>query len=381
MRPAGFLIGILFCVVQISTFAATVGCEQQKCMAVIDAGSTGSRIHMFSYDLDKQNSPINITERWSKKIKPGLATIEADKASIDSYLTNLFQDAPHIVQPVYLFATAGMRLLPKPKQQKTHALIQNWFENQSDWELQSSRTITGSEEGLFGWLSVNYQLGTLTSGQGFVGVMDMGGASVQVVFPVTNATAVNHSDIQQVTLYGRHFNLFSHSFLGMGQNEVTHQFLDSKSCFINDYEMPTGEPAQGDAYACEQEISPLTNTVHQVNSVVQPTLTENPVKNWYVIGGLADLVKSQPFDFKEKEFTNQQLLEQANSKICQQQWSVLSSQYPNNDYLYGSCLFSAYYYSLIIDGYGIQPQQKIYYLAPEQTNDWAMGVILYQQTA
>lgn len=379
MRPVGILISILFCLTQVGAHAAIEKCEQQKCMAVIDAGSTGSRLHVFSYDLDKQNSPINITERWSKKIKPGLATIEADKTSIDNYLMNLFQDAPRINQPVYLYATAGMRLLSIPKQQKTHSLIQNWFENQSTWQLKSSRTITGSEEGVFGWLAVNYQLGTFINGQESVGVMDMGGASVQVVFPVTNTTTTNNKDIQQITIYGRHFDIFAHSFLGMGQTEVAHQFLDSKSCFINGYEMPSGESAEGDAYACQQEISSLTNNVHQVNSMVQPTLTQNPVKNWYVLGGLTDLVKSQPLEFQETEFTNQQLLEQAHSQLCQQQWPVLNSQYPNNDYLYGSCLFSAYYYSLIVDGYGIQPQQKLHYLAPEQSSDWAMGVVLHQK--
>lgn len=377
MQAAIFLISIIFCLFQVDAYTAG-DCQQQKCIAVIDAGSTGSRLHMYSYDLDKTSSPINITERWSNKIKPGLAIIEADKATIDSYLDNLFQNAPENPQSVYFYATGGMRLLPLPRQQKIHQFIQKWFQKQHAWQLKNSKTITGAEEGLFGWLTVNYQLDTLADNRKPVGIMDMGGASVQVVFPVKETAVSNNQDIQQLTIYGHPYKLFVHSFLGMGQNEVTHQFLDSKNCFINNYEIPTGESGQGDAYACEQEISPLTNTVHQVKDIVQPVLSANPVNNWYVLGGLVDLATSKPFDFNEGTFTNQELLEKANTQLCQQQWSVIHDQYPDNDYLYGYCVFPAYYYSLIVDGYGIQAQQKLNYLGKNQNTDWTMGVVLYE---
>lgn len=51
-----------------------------------------------------------------KKIKPGIATIEANQATMDAYLTTLFSGAPEENLEVYFYATAGMRLLPQPKQ-------------------------------------------------------------------------------------------------------------------------------------------------------------------------------------------------------------------------------------------------------------------------
>ncbi|MCA0403440.1 MAG: hypothetical protein LCH30_06515 [Proteobacteria bacterium] len=52
------------------------------------------------------------------------------------------------------------------------------------------------------------------------------------------------------------------------------------------------------------------------------------------------------------------------------------TQYPTDDYLYGYCLFSAYYYALMVDGYGIEPQKAISYMQPTQSSDWTIGVVL-----
>lgn len=373
------LLGLLALFASFVVNAASSECQQHQCIAVVDAGSTGSRLHIYAYDVDQTKTPVNVKELWSRKIKPGLASIEPNQATLDNYLTSLFSGANEVNLPLYFYATAGMRLLPTPKQKQFYDLMQNWFANHTEWQLQSSKTITGSEEGLYGWLAVNYKLGTLTSNDKTpVGVMDMGGASVQIVFPVARTEGIKNSDLQQFDLYGRHLQLFIHSFLGLGQTEVTHQFLDVGSCFANEYELPTGLTAEGDATTCKTEVATLMNNVHRVNSIIQPVMGANPINNWYVIGGMSDLVQSLPFQFSNNEFTNESLLEQANTLICHQQWSFLSSQYTGNEYLYGYCLFPAYYYALMVDGYGIQPQQSINYLAANQTTDWTLGVVLLQ---
>ncbi|WP_058442217.1 multidrug DMT transporter permease [Legionella brunensis] len=378
MRALAFVVSLIAVLITFSANAAT-NCQQHQCLVVVDAGSTGSRIHIYSYDLDNTKSPINIAEVWSKKIKPGFATIEPNAATIDAYLTTLFSGAPESNLPVYFYATAGMRLLPQPKQQQFYSILQQWFANQSGWQLQKAKTITGTEEGLFGWLSVNYQLGVLSSSeQDLAGVMDMGGASVQIIFPVQKTEGINSQDIRQFDLYGRHLTLFIHSFLGLGQTEVAHQFLDDSTCFANNYELPTGEFAAGDAYSCESDVSSLMNAVHKVNHVVQPAIAANQVNNWYAIGGMSELAKSKPFQF-QNEFTNQDLLEQGDSQVCRQQWSTLAAQYPGNDYLYGFCLFPSYYYALMVDGYGLQPQQTVHLMAANQNTDWTIGVVLTQK--
>lgn len=373
-----FIGSLLLLGVSFGVSAQIPECQKNHCLAVVDAGSTGSRVHIYSYELDNTNTPINISEKWSRKIKPGFATLDANQAAIDNYLTALFTGAPESSLPVYFYSTAGMRLLPQPKQQQMYGYLQHWFGNQSQWQLQTAKTITGNEEGLYGWLSVNYQLGNFKqAAQNTVGVMDMGGASVQITFPVSAKAHIAPPDLQEFTLYGQHYSLFVHSFLGLGQTEVSHQFLDSSSCFITNYELPDGILAEGNAFACEGEVAPLLNSVHHVNEVVQPILSANPVKEWYSLGGVVELVKSKPFVFNNNQFDNQNLIDQANSDFCQQQWSAINSQYPNNEYVYGYCLFPAYYYALMVDGYGLQPEQPVHYLNADQSGDWTLGVVLH----
>ncbi|MDI9818610.1 MULTISPECIES: multidrug DMT transporter permease [unclassified Legionella] len=375
MRVLAFFVSFITLFTVFPVDAADNNCQQHQCIAVVDAGSTGSRLHIYTYDQDKHKNPINIHELWSKKIKPGFATIESNQATVNTYLTTLFAGAPENNLAVYFYATAGMRLLPQPKQQQLYSALQQWFANQSGWQLQKAKTITGSEEGLFGWLAVNYQLGAFDSKKELSGVMDMGGASVQIVFPVQNTAGISNQDIQQLDIYGRHMTVFIHSFLGLGQTEVTHQFLDESTCFADNYELPTGHNAAGDAYTCESDVSALMNAVHRVNQTVQPALVDNQVKNWFVLGGMAELAHSKPFQFGS-QFTNQALLEKADSQVCHQQWSTLSDQYPTDDYLYGYCLFPSYYYALMVDGYGLQPQEPINLMPSNQGSDWTLGVIL-----
>lgn len=372
-----FFLSISFLFLINTTYAANTDCQAHQCVAVVDVGSTGSRLHIYAFDFDNTKTATNIKELWVKKTKPGFATIDMNQESVNRYLDAIFTDAPQKNIPVYFYATAGMRLLSKPKQNQLYSFVQNWFGEHGDWQLNSSKTISGSEEGVYGWLAVNYQLERLQNTMAEpVGVMDMGGASVQVSFPVKREAIAKQEDVQEIDLYGRHFKLFTHSFLGLGQTELSHQFLDNKSCFSNDYELPGGESALGDAYLCETDVASLLNQVHHVSNQVKPVLDANPVDNWYVLGGMAEMAKSLPFHFNNFQYDNQTLIEQANTELCHQSWPFLMTQYPTDDYLYGYCLFSAYYYALMVDGYGIEPQKAISYMQPTQSSDWTIGVVL-----
>lgn len=370
------LITCFFAVIDIN--AEPASCTQNQCIAVIDAGSTGSRLHIFTYDLDETKTPVDIHEIWSKKINPGLATIEANEKTIDAYLTALFSGAPLQNTPVYFYATGGMRLISQTKQKLYYNEVQNWFNQQSGWQLLEAKTITGNDEALYDWLAVNYHLGTLkSSATEPVGVMDIGGASVQIVFPTPRTTEMNTGLQVRFELYGKPINLFVHSFLGLGQNEMTHQLLDTDSCFSENYPLPDGTLGQGDALSCQQEVSSLINTVHKVQNEVQPTLSATRISKWYAIGGISNLAESKPFQFQNNQITNQDLLNQANTLICHQQWESLSHQFPNNEYIESFCLLPAFYYALMVDGYGISANQPVNYIPPAKNLDWTLGVVLH----
>ena len=376
------ILSIFCCLLMVTShvYAASPSCSEHQCIAVIDAGSTGSRLHIYAYDMDETNTPVNINEVWNNKVKPGFASIDPNSNTIKSYLGTLFANAPQQQIPVYFYATAGMRLLPSSRQKIYYQELQHWFSQQSEWNLVDAKTITGNEEALYDWLSVNYHLGTLKSSQNkSVGVMDMGGASVQIVFPIQKDELINSHDKVELDLYGQHINLFVHSFLGLGQTEMSHQFLNSPSCFANNYPLPDGDYGQGNASSCEQEVSSLMNGVHGVNKAIQPVIAANPVDSWYAIGGISNIANNKLFHFENDQLTSQTLMQQADNQICHQQWDKLNSQFPNDDFVYEYCLFSAYYYALMVDGYGFYPEQAVNYIPPTQNLDWTKGVVLHHK--
>lgn len=356
---------------------ASVLCQTHHCVAIVDAGSTGSRLHIYAYDLDAHHYPTNITPIWSKKVKPGFATIESSNATVDTYLANLFDGAPEQNIPVYFYATAGMRLVSAPKQQLYYDAVNHWFATHTQFNLVIAKTITGREEGILGWLAVNYTIGALQSAdKPLAGVMDMGGASVQVTFP---APALEHSqskDVMYVDIYDRHITLFTHSFLGLGQTQMSNQYLNDAACFSNGYRLPNGEDGVGDAVRCQGHVSKLVNEVHQVNEIVYPTLVNSNVSTWYVISGLSTLVKNEPFNFPDEQFTSQTLLTTADNQLCQPLWQTLLEQYPMNEYIYSNCLTASYYYALLVNGYGLAANQPIHYLPDSKDVDWTVGVLL-----
>ncbi|MFT4060363.1 MAG: multidrug DMT transporter permease [Legionella sp.] len=373
------LISCLF-LMNTTSYAQSTPCADHHCLAVVDAGSTGSRLHIFTYDLDETNTPININELWAKKIKPGFATIDSDPSTIDAYITGLFAGAPAQQMPVYFYATAGMRLVSLVKQKSHYDNLRNWFNQHPDWQIVEAKTITGDDEAIYDWLAVNYKLGTLKSTtKHAVGVIDNGGASTQVAFPVQTNLNDEISKGKQVTLdlYGQRINVFVQSFLGLGQNEMTHQLLDSTPCFSNNYPLPDGEIGTGNAHECAENVASLINNVHKANRIVQPSLISNPVHAWYAIDGLSNLANSKPFKFTNNQLTPQELLHQGNELVCQQQWETLNSQLPNNEYADAYCLLPAYYYALLVDGYGFSPNQIVNIIPPDQSMDWTLGVVLH----
>jgi len=82
--------------------------------------------------------------------------------------------------------------------------------------------LSGSDEGVFGWVAVNYLLGALTP-QGSAdisGVVDLGGGSVQLVYPAMAATIPRAEDVREVAFASHTHSLYARSFSGYGLDEA-----------------------------------------------------------------------------------------------------------------------------------------------------------------
>ena len=129
-------------------------------VVIIDAGSSGSRAHVF-----RHSNGVVDPEHESLKVKPGLSSYASSHNEAGKSLQGLFDFArkhipEHKIQhtPVYLKATAGMRLLSKENQLGVMKDVRSFLKSsgfvfqKDDW----AQIIPGEEEGLLGWMSVNY---------------------------------------------------------------------------------------------------------------------------------------------------------------------------------------------------------------------------------
>ncbi|MDF1758614.1 MAG: hypothetical protein P1U74_10010 [Legionellaceae bacterium] len=371
-----FAIAISLLTINISIAANNANeiCLTRNCKLIIDAGSSGSRAHLYAYDKDENNTPINIDELYVNKATPGVSNV--DYRSIGLYLDNVMQKVPVQNLEVYFFATAGMRLLPEEEQQSLYGNILQWFGEHPEWSLMDARTITGSEEGVFGWLATNYSLDLLDKeGANLPGFIEIGGASTQIVFPITNFAGIKDEDIASINFHGRRVSLFSHSFLGHGANEILKKFQDKNACFATGYVLPSSLAAIGDGRLCGREIFESINQDNSISDTVIPATENNPSSAWYTVGAASTISQKTPLAFTDN-FTAETLLERADATYCKQDWESQKLNYVDDDYLNQNCLVSSLFYSLSVYGYGIPANQAISNLPAGKNGDWTLGALI-----
>lgn len=176
---------------------ASLSSESFSYLAVIDAGSSGCRAHVYRYGkLQSLEGPLYILpEHKSFKVKPGLSSFEGSPQSAGPSLMKLIdflkENVPQgawSVTPIWLKATAGLRLLELKKSEAILYSVRSFLSDtkQSPFYFKPSyaQVISGNEEGAFGWIAYNYLkrvIGPLKLESILpYAVVEMGGASSQV---------------------------------------------------------------------------------------------------------------------------------------------------------------------------------------------------------
>jgi len=345
-------------------------CKSHACKIIVDAGSSGSRLHVYSYDLADTSELVNIREISVNKLKPGLSSLEPDQVA--DYLEKLTQNIPEIDFKVYFYATAGMRLLSLDKQDELYSSVRKWFDKHDKWHLIETRTISGAEEGVFGWLAMYKALGD--SQQILPGFIEIGGASLQVVFPIRDYSSINSEDITTFKIDGQEISLFSHSYLGLGANEITRKFHNSSSCFPIGYTLANGYVANGDADFCSQEIIESLDESGSVSDIIKLPLQTNMASTWYTVGAISSISHKIPLNINEDEFSVADLFEKINNIYCKQSWDLQKKNF-SDDYLNQNCLIGAFFYGITTAIYGIDPNQKFKTFASGADPDWTIGAL------
>ena len=203
---------------------------------MIDAGSTGSRIHVYRFNNCKatpelEHEDFKMTEQ--KKEGSGLSAHADDPAAAARSLDPLLELALSVVpdehkscSPLAVKATAGLRLLGEEKADKILAAVRTHLENDFPFPVLSAEqngvaVMDGKDEGVYAWITLNYLLGTVgeRTKTPTVAVFDLGGGSTQIVFEPTFKAPDKLAEGDhkyQLTFGGRDYELYQHSHLKYG---------------------------------------------------------------------------------------------------------------------------------------------------------------------
>jgi guanosine-diphosphatase len=208
---------------------------------MIDAGSTGSRIHVYRFNNcgptpELENEVFKMTEK--KSGGSGLSSYDADAEgaakSLDVLMDVAMETVPDKLKactPVAVKATAGLRLLGPEKSQQILDAVRTRLETVYPFPVVSKEQngvviMDGKDEGVYAWITTNYLLGKIGGPDHTetAAVFDLGGGSTQIVFEPTFKSAshgmpekLSEGDHKyQLKFGGREFELYQHSHLGYG---------------------------------------------------------------------------------------------------------------------------------------------------------------------
>ncbi|RDA94209.1 hypothetical protein CP533_0603 [Ophiocordyceps camponoti-saundersi (nom. inval.)] len=203
---------------------------------MIDAGSTGSRIHVFKFnncgavpELEKEDFMM------TEKSVGGLSKYEDDAVAaaktLDPLMETAMQHVPDALKactPIAVKATAGLRLIGPEKSQAILDEVRRHLEKDYPFPVVSAAhdgvaVMDGSLEGVYAWITANYLLGNIGGPDkgDTAAVFDLGGGSTQIVFEPTFKGSVPEKLADGDHKYsldfgGQKFDLYQHSHLGYG---------------------------------------------------------------------------------------------------------------------------------------------------------------------
>ena len=316
----------------------------EKHIIIIDAGSSGSRLHVFNFINDKLENEV------FEKTKPGLSSYSSPITSAQSLIPLLdlakssIPKEFHASTLISLKATAGLRLLSN--EIATH-ILSNVTEIISlyPFKIDSVSIMDGKNEALLAWLTVNYLTNKLETNE-TAAALDLGGASTQIVFKPKHTLIKTNLEFQDVV-----YELFQYSYLGYGLNEARSRILGLGTC--NSFE------------ECSKLVEPIFDKSKcqfencSFNGVYQPDLNEFDgdvfaMDNFYekTIGDGYDASTVDDVKNVAKEICNSESIKK--------------------------CIHIVYIYKLLSYGYGLRGDRviKIQNQFGKFTANWCLGAAL-----
>ena len=236
-------------------YATSAALVRSEWAIMIDAGSSHSSVSMYRWGDDGDSDSliqVDATEDFPKQAKarltkrPGIssfATGNIDGELLESYLAALINEAKlHVPAnlwsetPIFLKATAGMRLLSSTVAIDVMQRVRSVFRNRNvcpfRFEDHQASILSGEEEAVFGWITANVatarlhlQRGKIGEGSSFYGILDLGGASTQIalkpkIAPLQHQYSVMLEPAGPIQLYAT-------SYMRFGLNEAVKRHMSN----------------------------------------------------------------------------------------------------------------------------------------------------------
>ncbi|XP_024983087.1 apyrase 1-like [Cynara cardunculus var. scolymus] len=392
---------------------------------IFDAGSSGTRVHVYCFDQNLDLVHIGKELEIFVQLKPGLSRYANDPKGASDSLLPLIEKAENAVPqdmrqntPVKLGATAGLRQLGFDESEKILRAVKDVFKRSSfksndHWV----NVLDGTQEAAYQWVSINYLLKTL--GKKYsdtVGVVDLGGGSVQMAYAISEEDAAKAPKpstgldpyVKEMLLMGTKYYLYVHSYLHYGllaaRAEILGTSKDSHNpCVMAGYQgiysygktdyKVSAPPSGSSMNKCREEVVKALK-VNESNCNYRKCSFGgvwnggggDGQKKLYVASyffdraaevGLLDVTKSvakiRPSDFQA-----------AAERVCLTRYRDAKSIYPrvessNLPYL---CMDLVYEFSLLVDGFDLDPLQEVTLVKKIKYNDalveaaWPLGTAI-----
>lgn len=245
-----FIIGTVG-ITAIAVLFTKNGTPTYKYGVVMDAGSSHTKLFVYRWDGQKLQDTAVAGQIHSCSVKGGgLTSYVSSPENLTGPLSACLDEAKYTVQsdmlketPIFLGATAGMRMLNEVNKSQCDAIlaqVRNFITEKYSFQFpvptEQARIISGQEEGTFGWITANYmsgKLGVMPKFNGLsssvlkrevdtVGVLDMGGASTQITFFTPKNIQPEYRE--DLVLYGNNYSVYTHSYLCYGINEAIRRY-------------------------------------------------------------------------------------------------------------------------------------------------------------
>lgn len=212
-------------------------------VAVIDAGSSGTRLTLYADDPDSL-VPIAMTVANTRTkglsafaVAPdqaGPAAISPILGELQAYLSN--NNISPTAVPVALLATAGLRNVRNADPAAAQAILSSTASaiRAAGHPIAANRILPGVQEATLAWLDTNALADTLDGNRRTLGIVEIGGASAQVAF---ESSDIEGRSVHVVTVDGSSIPVVATSYLGLGANDAR-DFMQAENdagsfCFPN----------------------------------------------------------------------------------------------------------------------------------------------------